>query len=43
MKKIIYSLVTLFVVTLLFSSCKSHGTCPAYGKVQKTDTEKVAV
>lgn len=34
MKKIITVAVALFLMATLYSSCKSHGTCPAYGKVE---------
>ncbi len=42
MKKIALTLTSLFLLALLYSSCKSsHGTCPAYGKTD-VKTTKVA-
>jgi len=34
MKKILTVTAALFLMAVLYSSCKSHGTCPAYGKVE---------
>lgn len=33
MKKLLIASTALFLMAILYSSCKSHGTCPAYGKV----------
>jgi len=41
MKKFTLTLASLFLLALLYSSCKSHGTCPAYGKTD-VKTAKVA-
>jgi hypothetical protein len=32
----------LFLVAILFASCKSHKTCPAYGSIEKETTEKLS-
>ncbi len=40
MKKFVYTLVALFVMTVFFS-CKSQEKCPAYGKVN-VKTEKLS-
>ena len=37
MKKLMIAATALFLVAILYSSCKGHETCPAYGSV---DTEK---
>lgn len=31
----------LFLVAILYSSCKSHETCPAYGSVEIENAEKL--
>jgi hypothetical protein len=41
MKKVLIALTALFLVAILYSSCKGHETCPAYGKVQNHNTSKV--
>jgi hypothetical protein len=33
MKKFLIASAALFLMAVLYSSCKSHGTCPAYGQV----------
>jgi hypothetical protein len=33
MKKLLIACAALFLTAILYSSCKSHGTCPAYGQV----------
>ncbi len=38
MKKILIATTALFLVAILYSSCKSHETCPAYGKVKTQKT-----
>lgn len=38
MKKVLIASATLFLIALVYSSCKSHESCPAYGKA---DTSKV--
>lgn len=35
-KKVLIATAALFLITLVYSSCKSHETCPAYGKVKST-------
>ncbi|HEY0978837.1 MAG TPA: hypothetical protein VGE21_15295 [Flavobacteriales bacterium] len=42
MKKVLKVSALLMVAALLFSACKGAHACPAYGKVQKTTTEKPA-
>jgi hypothetical protein len=37
MKKVLIASATLFLIALVYSSCKSHESCPAYGKA---DTSK---
>ena len=32
MKKVLIASATLFLIALVYSSCKSHESCPAYGK-----------
>jgi len=41
MKKILIATTGLFLVAILYSSCKGHQTCPAYGKVQQKNTTKI--
>lgn len=36
MKKVLIASATLFLIALVYSSCKSHESCPAYGKVDAT-------
>ncbi len=40
MKKILVTLALMAFVAAIFSSCKGHERCPAYGKVDKGQTEK---
>ncbi len=40
MKKIVFAATALFLVAILYSSCKGHETCPAYSKVESVSTEK---
>jgi hypothetical protein len=40
MKKILLVTTALFLVAILYSSCKSHETCPAYGSVDTENTDK---
>ncbi|MDF1673409.1 MAG: hypothetical protein P1U41_07870 [Vicingaceae bacterium] len=42
MKKIIFTITALFLVAILYSSCKGHETCPAYGKVDSASNETSA-
>lgn len=39
LKKVSFAVATLALIATIFSSCKSHERCPAYGKA---NTEKVA-
>lgn len=41
MKKIIIATGALFLVTILYTSCKSHQTCPAYGSVSVEQTNQI--
>ncbi len=41
MKKIMIAASALFLVAILYSSCKSHETCPAYGSVETESSEKL--
>ncbi len=41
MKKALIAITGLFLVALLYTSCKGHQTCPAYGKVQQETTNKI--
>ena len=41
MKKLLVVTTALFLVAILYSSCKGHETCPAYGKVQTKNTGKI--
>lgn len=38
LKKIAFTVATVALIATVFSSCKSHERCPAYGKV-KTNSE----
>jgi hypothetical protein len=38
MKKAILVLSVLFLGTVVFTSCKSHEKCPAYGKANTTNS-----
>ena len=42
MKKLVFTAAALFLVAILYSSCKGHETCPAYGKVEVKSTETPA-
>jgi len=35
-KKVLVASVALFLIAMTYSSCKSHETCPAYGKANTT-------
>lgn len=40
MKKILIASAALFLMAILYSSCKSgHGTCPAYGQIDNNNKE----
>ena len=39
MKKLLFGATALFLAAILYSSCKGHETCPAYGKVEAKSTE----
>jgi len=39
MKKIAIVLLVTFVAGIIFSSCRSQGTCPAYGETSKYQIE----
>jgi hypothetical protein len=39
MKKLLFVTATLFLVAILYSSCKGHETCPAYGSVDVESNE----
>lgn len=41
MKKALIATTALFLVAILYSSCKGHQTCPAYGKTQAKTTNKI--
>lgn len=41
MKKLLIATGALFLVTVLYSSCKSHQTCPAYGSVDTEQSDKL--
>ena len=41
MRKLILATGTFFLVAVLFSSCKSHKSCPAYSAVDTEQTEKL--
>lgn len=41
MKKSAIALTALFLLVILYSSCKSHETCPAYGKVDATSNQEI--
>ena len=41
MKKLLFVTAALFIVALVFSSCKGHETCPAYGKVDSKQTTEI--
>jgi len=41
MKKILIATGTLFLVAVLYTSCKSHETCPAYGSVGTEQADKL--
>lgn len=42
MKKVFLLLAIVTFVGSVFTSCKSHERCPAYGKVNKTTVGKSA-
>lgn len=37
-KKALLAIALLFMVTLIYSSCKSYETCPAYSKAKTSKT-----
>ena len=41
MKKIMIATGALFLVAILYSSCKSHQTCPAYGSIEMEQVDKL--
>jgi hypothetical protein len=41
MRKLILLSTSIFLVAILFASCKSHKTCPAYGSVEAKTTTKI--
>ncbi len=41
MKKLLVVTTALFLVAILYSSCKSHETCPAYGSVETESSDKL--
>ena len=41
MKKLTIATTALFLVAILYSSCKSHETCPAYGSVDTENSDKL--
>jgi len=41
MKKIALATSALFLMAILYSSCKGHETCPAYGSVDTENTEEI--
>jgi len=40
MKKLLIVTTALFLVAIIYSSCKSHETCPAYGSVPTENTNQ---
>ena len=42
MKKLMIVTTGLFLVAILYSSCKGHETCPAYGSVDTEKSDKVS-
>ena len=41
MRKLMIATSALFLGAILFTSCKSHQTCPAYGSIDTEATEKL--
>ena len=41
MRKLMIATGTLFLVAVLYTSCKSHQTCPAYGSVDVNQADKI--
>ncbi len=41
MRKLLIATGALFLVAVLYSSCKSHQTCPAYGSVDTEQSDKL--
>lgn len=41
MKKLLFVTAALFLVAIVFSSCKGHETCPAYGKVEAPQSNEI--
>ncbi len=41
MKKLMIVATGLFLVAILYSSCKGHETCPAYGSVDTEESDKL--
>jgi hypothetical protein len=40
MKKLFVIVIAVFLLGVLFSSCKTHEKCPAYGKANNVKSEK---
>ena len=41
MRKLLIATSALFLVAILFASCKSHQTCPAYGSNETENSDKI--
>jgi hypothetical protein len=41
MRKLMIATGALFLVAILYTSCKSHQTCPAYGSVDTEQADKL--
>jgi uncharacterized protein YcfL len=41
MRKLMIATSALFLAAILFVSCKSHQTCPAYGSIEIENTDKL--
>ncbi len=42
MKKLLYATLVLVVMSIVFSSCKSHEKCPAYGQAKTEQVQDLA-
>ena len=40
MKKLFVIAFAVFLLGIILSSCKTHEKCPAYGKIEKTKSDR---
>ena len=41
MRKLMIATGALFLVAILYTSCKTHQTCPAYGSLEIEQSDKI--